>query len=46
MNIEFSEDVVSLTDLKTNPGRMVKHMAAQARVGARRHFSGFFPCAE
>ncbi len=27
MNIEFSEDVVSLTDLKTNPGRMVKHMA-------------------
>ncbi len=31
MNIEFSEDVVSLTDLKTNPGRMVKHIAETHR---------------
>lgn len=25
MNIKFSEDIVPLTDLKTNPGRVVKH---------------------
>jgi len=29
MGTEFSEDVISLTDLKVNPGRVVKH-AAQA----------------
>ncbi len=26
MAIKFSEDLVPLTDLKTNPGRVVKHM--------------------
>lgn len=25
MNIKFSEDVVPLTDLKANPGRVLKH---------------------
>ena len=30
MGIRFSEDVVSLTDLKLNPGRVVKH-ATEAR---------------
>ena len=25
MNIKFSEDIVPLTDLKVNPGRVVKH---------------------
>ena len=25
MNVRFSEDVVPLTDLKINPGRVVKH---------------------
>ena len=30
MAIKFSEDVVPLTDLKTNPGRIVKH-ATEAR---------------
>ena len=27
MRTKFSEDVVPLTDLKTNPGRIVKHVA-------------------
>jgi prevent-host-death family protein len=27
MSTKFSEDVVPLTDLKTNPGRVVKHVA-------------------
>ncbi len=31
MNIKFSEDVVPLTDLKTNPGRVVKHTAETHR---------------
>jgi len=26
MSIKFSEDLVSLTDLKVNPGRVVKHV--------------------
>jgi len=30
MTTKFSEDVIPLTDLKINPGRVVKH-AAQAR---------------
>ena len=30
MSTKFSEDVVPLTDLKTNPGRVMKH-AAEAR---------------
>lgn len=30
MNTKFSEDVVPLTDLKVNPGRVIKH-AAEAR---------------
>ena len=30
MSTKFSEDVVPLTDLKANPGRVVKH-AAEAR---------------
>ena len=30
MSIEFSEDIVPLSDLKTNPGRVVKHVV-QAR---------------
>ncbi len=31
MNIKFSKDVVPLTDLKTNPGRVVKHTAETHR---------------
>jgi prevent-host-death family protein len=27
MNTKFSEDVIPLTDLKTNPGRVVKHVS-------------------
>ena len=30
MPVKFSEDVIPLTDLKVNPGRVVKH-AAEAR---------------
>lgn len=30
MSVKFSEDVISLGDLKINPGRVVKHVA-QAR---------------
>jgi prevent-host-death family protein len=31
MTIKFSEDLVPLTDLKANPGRVVKHAAAVHR---------------
>jgi prevent-host-death family protein len=31
MGIKFSEDVVPLTDLKVNPGRIVKHVAEAHR---------------
>ncbi|MGB5261133.1 MAG: type II toxin-antitoxin system prevent-host-death family antitoxin [Gammaproteobacteria bacterium] len=31
MGTKFSEDVVTLTDLKTNPGRVVKHVAEAHR---------------
>ena len=31
MNIRFSEDVVPLTDMKTNPGRVVRHAAESHR---------------
>jgi prevent-host-death family protein len=31
MNVKFSEDVVPLTDLKVNPGRVVKHAAEAHR---------------
>ena len=31
MTIKFSEDLVSLTDLKANPGRVVKHTAEARR---------------
>jgi prevent-host-death family protein len=31
MSIKFSEDVVPLTDLKVNPGRVVKHAAEAHR---------------
>jgi prevent-host-death family protein len=31
MAIKFSEDIVPLTDLKTNPGRVVKHAAEAHR---------------
>ena len=31
MGTKFSEDVVPLTDLKTNPGRVVKHVAEAHR---------------
>jgi prevent-host-death family protein len=31
MNFKFSEDLVPLTDLKTNPGRVVKHVAEAGR---------------
>ncbi len=27
MNMKFSEDIIPLTDLKVNPGRVVKHVA-------------------
>ena len=31
MRIKFSEDVIPLTDLKINPGRVVKHVAQAHR---------------
>ena len=31
MGTKFSEDVIPLTDLKTNPGRVVKHVAEAHR---------------
>ena len=31
MTIKFSEDIVPLSDLKTNPGRVVKHVARSRR---------------
>jgi prevent-host-death family protein len=31
MSVKFSEDVVPLTDLKVNPGRVVKHAAVTHR---------------
>ncbi len=31
MSVKFSEDVVPLTDLKTNPGRIVRHAAESRR---------------
>lgn len=31
MGIKFSEDVVPLTDLKLNPGRVVRHVARDHR---------------
>ena len=31
MNVRFSEDVVPLTDMKTNPGRVVRHAAESHR---------------
>lgn len=31
MTIKFSEDVVPLTDLKVNPGKVVKHVAKAHR---------------
>ena len=31
MNTKFSEDVIPLTDLKVNPGRVVKHAAESRR---------------
>ena len=31
MNTKFSEDVVPLTDLKANPGRVVRHVAQAHR---------------
>ncbi|MEW6487724.1 MAG: type II toxin-antitoxin system Phd/YefM family antitoxin [Thermodesulfobacteriota bacterium] len=31
MNTRFSEDVIPLTDLKVNPGRVVKHVAESRR---------------
>jgi prevent-host-death family protein len=31
MSVKFSEDVVPLTDLKINPGRVVKHAAESHR---------------
>ncbi len=31
MNTRFSEDVIPLTDLKVNPGRVVKHAAESHR---------------
>ena len=31
MSVKFSEDVVPLTDLKVNPGRIVKHVAEAHR---------------
>ena len=31
MTIKFSEDIVPLSDLKTNPGRVVKHLTRARR---------------
>ena len=33
MTSSFSEDVAPLTDLKTNPGRVVRHVAESGRPG-------------
>ena len=33
MGTRFSEDIVPLTDLKVDPGRVVKHAEAKARLG-------------
>jgi len=32
MSLKFSEDIVPLTDLKSNPGRVVKHVAETHRA--------------
>ncbi|MCY3837158.1 MAG: type II toxin-antitoxin system Phd/YefM family antitoxin [Gammaproteobacteria bacterium] len=41
METRFSEDVVPLTDLKTNPGRIVRHAAEAGRpVLLTRHGRG------
>lgn len=32
MTIKFSEDLVPLTDLKVNPGRVVKHVTEKKRL--------------
>ena len=31
MSTKFSEDVIPITDLKTNPGKVVKHVAEAHR---------------
>ena len=31
MNVRFSEDVIPLSDLKTNPGRVVRQVADSRR---------------
>ena len=31
MEIKFSEDILPLTDLKANPGRLVRHVAESHR---------------
>ena len=31
MNVKFSEDVVPLSDLKANPGKIVRHVAEEHR---------------
>jgi hypothetical protein len=36
MSTKFSEDVVPLTDLKINPGRVVKHVAEVHRPVLRK----------
>jgi hypothetical protein len=33
MRVKFSEDVVPLTDLKVNPGRVIKHVTEAHRQG-------------
>ena len=37
MTVKFSEDLVPLTDLKVNPGRVVKHVTEKIRRGGRPH---------
>lgn len=45
MTIKFSEDLVPLTDLKVNPGRVVKHMTEAHRpvlLTSRRRYERVF----
>ena len=34
MAVKFSQDIIPLTDLKTNPGRVVRQVADSRRPGA------------
>jgi len=42
MIIKFSKDLVPLTGLKVNPGRVVKHITEKNRRGGRPHLGASF----